>query len=634
MTSKESQLNAGGNINISASGAEQASDISLQGAKLKAGETVSLKAEDQILLQAAQNSQTQTSQNKSSSNSLGIGFNMGGGRNGFSLEAGASRGTGQANGSEQSWTETTITAGKIAHLDSGGDTTLKGAQIKAPQIIANIGTSGEGNLNIESLQNSSQYQAKQKTTGINASLCIPPFCYGTSSGSISQEKAKANSDYRSVVEQTGIFAGDGGFQINVQGETSLIGAVINASKAAISANKNILQTETLSTSNLQNQMEAEATRDGFGVNSNMLNSKYALAKGTLGNVLNSEKQQVDDVSVAMSAISSATVTVGETTYQPGETVLDSQGKPVSSDGENTNRSLNKPDLASMQAEIQQRQAEKALLISTISSFTDEAFRKMFLSKAKIYEVKREKDGTVKTDKNGKPEMTELSEVQKTQLKPSNGQQLNIFTNGIRNSQDNAGKYAIQMAQAPIGENVYLLYFPEANNLLSELMIAGYQKQLESSTFGITNAGKELMVLATLYGKDSLNLLGHSRGAMTIGNALSALQELGDTQGMLSGTEIKLFGPAYSAEKMASQLKVLSGGNKTSVQLENHISDFVGRLIGGNEPTYGKNPDGSNTFLQWIHIFGESPTAHSCYGEGKAGCKEGYGVPESKRINGE
>jgi len=41
------------------------------------------------------------------------------------------------------------------------------------------------------------------------------------SGSVSASSSKINSDYASVVEQSGIRAGDGGFQVNVQGDTDL-----------------------------------------------------------------------------------------------------------------------------------------------------------------------------------------------------------------------------------------------------------------------------------------------------------------------------------------------------------------------------------------------------------------------------
>lgn len=491
---------------------------------------------------------------------------------------------------------------------------------------------GNGDLTIASLQDTSHYQSKQKNAGFSASLCIPPFCYGASSGSVSLEQAKANSDYASVVEQSGLFAGDGGFQINVKGNTDLVGAVIGASQQAVIDKKNILVTETLTSSNLQNHMDAKATREGLSANTGMLSGKNALAKGVLGNALNADKKQVDDSSVAKSAISQATVTVGDITYQPGEALRDSQGNAVITDTDNTNRTLNKPDLAAMQAEIQQRQAEKTLLMSTIAMFTDEAFRSMFLLKAKMYYVERDEKGKVAIDENtGKPRMHELSNIEKLTLKPANGKRLNVFTNGINNTLEAAREYSVQMSEAPLDEKVYFVYFPEANNLLSELMIAAYQKQMESNKMGLANATKEIKELARIYGKDGLNLIGHSRGGMTIGNAEKSLLEDGE-YGVLNDTNIKLVGSAFSVQEAADMLKKLSEGNKDSAQMQTHIDDFVGRIIGGNDATYGIRPPGSNFIREWVHIFGDAPTAHSCYGVGgHKKCVQQYGNPEEKTI---
>ena len=52
------------------------------------------------------------------------------------------------------------------------------------------------------------------------------------SGSISASKSKSSSNFASVIEQSGIQAGDGGFAVNVKGDTDLKGAAIpSASKA-------------------------------------------------------------------------------------------------------------------------------------------------------------------------------------------------------------------------------------------------------------------------------------------------------------------------------------------------------------------------------------------------------------------
>jgi len=45
--------------------------------------------------------------------------------------------------------------------------------------------------------------------------------------------SKVKSNYLSVTEQSGLFAGDGGFDIRVQGDTDLIGGAITSAEQAV-----------------------------------------------------------------------------------------------------------------------------------------------------------------------------------------------------------------------------------------------------------------------------------------------------------------------------------------------------------------------------------------------------------------
>ncbi len=246
-----SKVMAGNDVNITATGAGTESDINVIGSQVKAGNDVTLKAEDQINLIAAKNTESLNSKNKNSSASVGISI----GTSGLAVTASASKGKGKANGNDVTWTETQIEAGNKVTLESGTDTNLIGAQVRGNQVVANVGTSGEGNLNIQSLQDTSTYDSKQKSAGISISVPIGAGSYG---GSISTSNSKIESDYASVNEQAGIFAGDEGFQVSVAGNTNLTGAVIASTEQAIADNKNVLTTETLTVSNIQNKAEYEA----------------------------------------------------------------------------------------------------------------------------------------------------------------------------------------------------------------------------------------------------------------------------------------------------------------------------------------------------------------------------------------
>ena len=90
------------------------------------------------------------------------------------------------------------------------------------------------------------------------------------SGSVNAGKSNINSQYTSVTEQSGLRAGDGGFNVNVQGNTRLVGGAITSTQAAIDQNRNTFQTAgqsaqqainsgTLTLSDIHNQASYSAS---------------------------------------------------------------------------------------------------------------------------------------------------------------------------------------------------------------------------------------------------------------------------------------------------------------------------------------------------------------------------------------
>jgi filamentous hemagglutinin len=253
---------------------------------------------------------------------------------------------------------------------------------------------------------------------------------------------------------------------------------------------------------------------------------------------------------------------------------------------------------------------------------------MFVDQTKMYKK------TV--DLDGKTQWVELSEQEKKNLQPNSEGKVHIFNNGIFNPLENAQNLAAQNNDAD-----YLVYFPPANNFFSELLIAGYQKYLESGTLGLTNATQTNVQIMSQFGQAGLQVDGHSRGGMTTGNALEAVASQSNAQGSLSGTDISLFGSAYNAQQAENFLNTLSGG-KGSVESQVHIDDFVGTVIGGNSPTGGTTPEGSNLVKEWVKIFYGKETAHNCYGNAPQGCGVYWGgnvsqprvvVPNSPDLGG-
>ncbi len=179
------------------------------------------------------------------------------GQNGFSIQLGVSGGQGRDNQNEVTHTATQVSGAKAVNINAGGDLTLNGATVEAARITAEVG----GNLAITSVQDASVGQSRQSSSGANVSLCIPPICYGAvATGSASLAGAKADGVFLSPGIQSGLKAGDGGFNVNVRGNTSLTGAVIESTQAAIDHQLNSFQTGgTLTMVDLQNVSKANGS---------------------------------------------------------------------------------------------------------------------------------------------------------------------------------------------------------------------------------------------------------------------------------------------------------------------------------------------------------------------------------------
>lgn len=259
-TAAGSTLMAGGDISIQATGAGTASNLIIQGGTVKANGTISLQADNQIQLTAAQNTSEQHSTNKSSSGSIGVSY----GTDGLAFSVSASKGKGYTDGTDLSYSNTHVEAGKTLTLQSGGDTTLKGAVATGEQIQANIG----GNLTLQSQQDISRYDGHQQSSGMSLSGGFSATAWG---GSVSHSEQKVSNDYLSVAEQSGLKARDGGFQLNVSGQTSLTGAVISSSETAVAQGINQLHTSGLSLSDLDNHANYSAS--GYSVSAGVSEGK-------------------------------------------------------------------------------------------------------------------------------------------------------------------------------------------------------------------------------------------------------------------------------------------------------------------------------------------------------------------------
>lgn len=253
-----STLNAGNNLSVVATGknrGDNRGDIVIAGSQLKAGGNTNLDAANDVLLSGAANTQKTTGRNSSSGGGVGVSIGAGGNGAGISVFASVNAAKGSEKGNGTEWTETTIDSGKTVTINSGRDTVLNGAQVNGNRIIADVGH----DLLISSQQDTSKYDSKQTSVAAGGS-----FTFGsmTGSGYIAASRDKMKSRFDSVAEQTGMFAGDGGFDITVGKHTQLDGAVI-ASTAT--PDKNHLDTGTLGFSDLHNEADYKVSHSGISL---------------------------------------------------------------------------------------------------------------------------------------------------------------------------------------------------------------------------------------------------------------------------------------------------------------------------------------------------------------------------------
>ncbi|WP_204373958.1 hemagglutinin repeat-containing protein, partial [Oligella urethralis] len=164
-----------------------------------------LAAENQLLITSAEAMDQSRSKNSSSGWNAGLAIEFGQGGTSMGVTAGANLGKGHANADSLSHRHSHIgSLGSLTSLSAGGSTTLAGAQVFGEEVHVKT-----PNLIIQSVQDTATYEGKQQEMGGQITVG-----YGVS-GSANFSRSSINADYASVTEQSGIYAGDGGYQIEV-----------------------------------------------------------------------------------------------------------------------------------------------------------------------------------------------------------------------------------------------------------------------------------------------------------------------------------------------------------------------------------------------------------------------------------
>lgn len=263
-TAYGSSIRSNGDVTIAATGG----DLNVIGSQIS-GNNVMLAAANNLnlLSQAEQHSDKSDSHNSSGE----VGFSIGE-TTGIYLSVAAGQAQGHGNGTTHA--ESGVTAAETLTLISGNDTTIRGAQAKGSQVLADIG----GNLNIASEQDTNDYAAHSVQAGLTL---VYGFSGGGAGVSGSLAASKTKSDYASVNQVSGIGAGDGGFQIHVNGNTDLHGAVIASSA---DPSKNLLDTGTLSFSDIENKASYSSQSISIGGGMGTSGNKLGVGTGISGGI--------------------------------------------------------------------------------------------------------------------------------------------------------------------------------------------------------------------------------------------------------------------------------------------------------------------------------------------------------------
>lgn len=242
-----SEVKAGGDINVTST----KKDINITGSNVE-GKDVTLNAKENLNITASKNTNKTEQNSKSSSASVGASLELGKGPS-YSISGSMSKGEVSANGT--TYNESNVTANKDLSFASGNDTNIKGGNLSGEKVTGNVG----GDLNIESKQDSNSYKENNKSVGASIGLGSNKAVSGSAS------VGKIDSNYKSVTDQSGIYAGKEGFDIRVEDNTDLKGSIISSTA---DADKNKLSTGTLTFEDIQNKADYKAGGAGIKVNKN------------------------------------------------------------------------------------------------------------------------------------------------------------------------------------------------------------------------------------------------------------------------------------------------------------------------------------------------------------------------------
>ena len=247
-------------------------DINIKGSNVE-GKDVTLDAKENLNITASETTNKLEQDSKSSSSSVGVGFDIATGQV-SSVTISGSKSKGEVDANSTSYNESTVKADKNLDFISGKDTNIKGGKLSGEKVTGNVG----GDLNIESKQDKNSYEEKNSSAGFGIGIDLSGQNKKDSQDNLDKKdkvnnanktgifgsagKSEVDSKYESVTDQSGIYAGKEGFDINVGENTDLKGGIISSEAEK---DKNKISTGTLTYEDIKNKAEYEVGSIGVNV---------------------------------------------------------------------------------------------------------------------------------------------------------------------------------------------------------------------------------------------------------------------------------------------------------------------------------------------------------------------------------
>ncbi|WP_375731565.1 hemagglutinin repeat-containing protein [Xylella fastidiosa subsp. multiplex] len=704
-TARGTQLRAGGDISITAFGVYELDEKGKPTLKTGTGNinataaqfsshNLNLTAAGNLDAHSAQSTQEQTSSQRHRSASLGAKIGVTGG--GTSVSADVARGRGSSRQQSVTQVDTVFTVANHANISVGGDATMKGAHLNADSIKAKIG----GNLDITSLQDTLQASAQQRQTSIGGTWVING---AGSTATFSRNRQDATQDYASVRNQSGLFAGAGGYDITVGGHSQFNGgALTSTAPQALQA----FSTNTIGYTDIHNHNSANASATGITIGSDLVSglsnntpngtpnlgvSIYSGLRSGAGQWMANADRSVNQHSTTAAVVSAANIQVSD----PGSSgaLATLRRDPIGA-----HQALSPTDLGALQTDVQQRSQGGALLADIGRTMADQAISNMLtptlnrvfciqqpctndhvandaLVKERTEALRQAHPGwsdrklrqhavaeLALTDHNanrvldqdkvkemiankgeghyslqhdllasgrwgisrgiGNVQVLPVSLADLSRLSDEEKKNVTLYGNGISNDIHRAGELALQMtpkndssneikASGETYRNTTYQAYTKPTHQLGELVTAGIEKLLEITKIASpasrlkAAAAKELMYNTEQDNHSNLVYLeGHSRGTMTLSNALRVLAgfNVGDTK-----LEVLAYNPAAEGNRLAEAAALVT---KKPVKTWAPPKDFVANKIGGYA--------GNATFHDLREIFQTNYSVHSSGGTAALG----------------